>query len=96
MVDYYAYASAARLMINIWYHQIHNRIKNGERCNCEYFINGCIVSVKRKWKKEYISTESAIRHFTSLNLKLFNIMTLKNEKRKIYLVKQFLRDKKKN
>ena len=45
--------------------------------------------------KKYISTESAIRHFTSLNLKLFNVMALKNEKRKIYLVKQFLRDKKK-
>ena len=80
MVYYYSCASAAGLMINIWYHQMHNRIKNDKRCYCEYFINGCIVSVKRKWKKDYISIDSVIRYFTSLNLKLVNIMALKNEK----------------
>ena len=30
--------------------------------------------------KEYISIEAAIKHFTSLNLELVNIMSLKNEK----------------
>ena len=82
MIYHYSCASVASLMINIWYHQMHDRIKNDKRCNCRYFINGCIVSAKRKWKKEYISIEAAIRHSTSLNLELMNIMSLKNEKRK--------------
>ena len=82
MVYYYSCASAASLMINIWYHQMHNRIKNDKRCNCEYFINDCIISASRKWKKGYISIEAAFRHFTSLNLKLMNIMSLKKKKKK--------------
>ena len=96
MVYYYSCASAAGLMINIWYHQMHNRIKNDKRCNCEYFINDCIISASRKWKKGYISIEAAFRHFTSLNLKLMNIMSLKNEKIKKALVLNSLKDKKNN
>ena len=84
-------------MINIWYHQVHNRIRNDERCNCEYFINGCIVSASRKWKKEYISIEAAIRHFTSLNLKLVeNGNVFKKRKKKKCLVIKFLKDQKNN
>ena len=35
-----------------------------------------------------------MRHFTSLNLELVNIMSLKNEKRKKLLIINFLKDKK--
>ena len=83
-------------MINLWYHQIHRRIKNGQKCNCEYSIHCCLIEAKRKWKKQFISIESAIRHFTSLNLKLLNIMSLKNEKKKKLHVINFLKDKKNN
>ena len=91
MVYYYSSASVAILMINIWYHQMHDRIKNDKRCNCRYFINEYIVLAKRKWKKEYISIEAAISHFTSLNLELMNIMLLKNKKTKISCNKFFKR-----
>ena len=70
---------------------MHNQIKNDKRCNCEYFVNGCIISASRKCKKEYISIKAAIRHFTSLNLKLMNIMSLKNEKKESSCTKFFKR-----
>ena len=40
-------------MINIWYHEMHRRIKNGQTCNCEYYILSCMLTAKRKWKKQY-------------------------------------------
>ena len=44
--------------------------------------------------KNNIFLKSAMRHFTSLNLELVNIMSLKNEKRKKLLIINFLKDKK--
>lgn len=46
-------------------------------------------------EKTIFFLKSAIRHFTSLNLELVNIMSLKNEKRKKLLTINFLKDKKK-
>ena len=51
--------------------------------------------LKENGKKEYISIGAAIKHFTSLNLELVDIMSLKNEKKKKFLVIKILKDKKK-
>ena len=96
MVYYYACASVEKLLINIWYHQMHRRVKNDQKCCCDYFILFCKLSAKKKWKKDYIDFDTAIKKLTSLNLKLTNIMVLDNEKRKIRLVKMFLKDQKNN
>ena len=96
MVYYYACASVEKLLINIWYHQMHRRVKKDQKCCCDYFIVCCQLSAKKKWKKDYIGFDVVIKKFTSLNLKLTNIMVLDNEKRKIRLVKMFLKDQKNN
>ena len=96
MVYYYACASVEKLLINIWYHQMHRRVKNDQKCCCDYFTLCCKLSAKKKWKKDYIDFDTAIKKLTSLNLKLTNIMVLDNEKRKIRLVKMFLKDQKNN
>lgn len=51
MAYYYSCAPVENIMINLWYHQIHRRIKNGQKCNCEYSIHCCLIEAKRKWKK---------------------------------------------
>lgn len=89
-------APVEKLLINIWCHQMHRRVKSDQKCCCDYFIISCQLSAKRKWKRDYIDFDTAIKQFTSLNVKLVNIMSLDNEKRKIPLVKIFLKDPKNN
>ena len=89
-------ATVEKLLINIWYHQMHKRVKSDQKCCCDNFIISCRLSAKRKWKKDYIDFNTAIKQFTSLNHKLVNIMSLNSEKRKIRLLKKFLKDPKNN
>ena len=93
---YYASASVEKILINIWYHQMHRRVKRDQKCSCDYFIICCELSAWQKWKKEYIDFNVAIKKFKSLNLKLTNIMALNNEKKKDLFCKEvFKRSKKK-
>ena len=73
-------APVEKLLINIWYHQMHRRVKSDQKCCCDYFIISCRLSAKRKWKRDYIDFDTAIKQFTSLNLKLVNVFRqLKNK-----------------
>ena len=85
MIYCYSYASVEKLLINLWYHQMHKRIKKDQECCCDYFIICCKIWAKKKWKKNYINFDIAIKKFTSLNLKLTNIMVLDNEKKRLVL-----------
>ena len=89
MVYYYASASVEKLLINIWYHQMHRRILQKQKCCCDYYIMRCKLAAKMKWKEEYIDFDTAVKKFTSLNLKLVNIMVSRKKK---FLVRNFLKD----
>ena len=74
---------------------MHRRVEKDQKCCCDYFIVCCQLSAKKKWNKDYIGFDVIIKKFTSLNLKLTNIMVLDNEKRKIRLGKTFFKRSKK-
>ena len=51
MVYYYSCVSAAGLMINIWYHQMHNRIKNDKDAIVNILLMDVLCQLKENGKK---------------------------------------------
>lgn len=94
---YYERSSVPKLLMKMWYHSMHLRVKlPRQKCCCRYYIVCGKMATKKKWDKSYTDFDIAIKKFQSLNLKLVDIMVLDNEKLKQKLVDQFLRDQKNN
>ena len=81
-----------KLTVQIFYHSMHLRILfDKTECNCQHYINRCIVAAKEQWCDNFIGFKTAVNYFQHFQHNYLEILSETDEKKLLENVYSFLK-----
>ena len=81
-----------KLTVQIFYHSMHLRILfDKTECNCQHYINRCIVAAKEQWCDDFIGFKTAVNYFQHFQHNYSEILSENDEKKLLENVYSFLK-----